>query len=80
MTIALADLFRYSINYRDNNYSSVKDELEMAEVYLQIEKIRFEDQLSYQYRQMKMQLTILYQDFYCNPSLKRSETWPEGNR
>ena len=47
MTIALADLFRYSINYRDNNYSSVKDELEMAEVYLQIEKIRFEDQLSY---------------------------------
>ncbi|MGQ0739888.1 MAG: sensor histidine kinase [Bacteroidota bacterium] len=47
MTIALADLFRYSINYSDNNYSTVKDELAMAEVYLQIEKIRFEDQLSY---------------------------------
>lgn len=48
MTIALADLFRYSINYSDNNYSTVQDEVEMAEVYLQIEKIRFEDQLSYQ--------------------------------
>ncbi len=47
MTIALADLFRYSINYSDHNYSTVKEELEMTEVYLQIEKIRFEDQLNY---------------------------------
>lgn len=47
MTIALADLFRYSINYSDNNYSTVKEEATMAEVYLQIEKIRFEDQLNY---------------------------------
>ncbi len=46
MTIALADLFRYSINYSQNNYSTVKDEIAMAEVYLQIEKIRFEDQLN----------------------------------
>ncbi|MCX6319244.1 MAG: histidine kinase [Bacteroidetes bacterium] len=47
MTIALADLFRYSINYSNNNFSSVKDEVEMANVYLQIEKIRFEDKLNY---------------------------------
>ena len=47
MTIALADLFRYSINYSNHNYSTVKEELEMTEVYLAIEKIRFEDQLSY---------------------------------
>lgn len=47
MTIALADLFRYSINYSNHNYSTIKDEVAMAEVYLQIEKIRFEDQLSY---------------------------------
>jgi sensor histidine kinase YesM len=47
MTIALADLFRYSINYGDNNYSTVKEEVEMATVYLQIEKIRFEDQLNF---------------------------------
>ena len=48
MTIALADLFRYSINYSQNNFSMIRDEVEMAEVYLQIEKIRFEDQLTYQ--------------------------------
>jgi sensor histidine kinase YesM len=47
MTIALADLFRYSINYSNHNYSTIKDEVEMAEVYLQIEKVRFEDQLNY---------------------------------
>lgn len=47
MTIGLADLFRFSINYSNNNYSTIKDEVEMAEVYLQIEKIRFEDQLNY---------------------------------
>ncbi len=47
MTIALADLFRYSINYSQNNYSTLNDEVAMTEVYLQIEKIRFEDQLNY---------------------------------
>lgn len=47
MTIALADLFRYSINYSNNNYASVNDEVSMTEVYLQIEKIRFEDNLNY---------------------------------
>jgi sensor histidine kinase YesM len=47
MTIALADLFRYSINYSNNNYATVNDEVAMTEVYLQIEKIRFEDNLNY---------------------------------
>lgn len=47
MTIALADLFRYSINYSNNNYATVSDEVAMTEVYLQIEKIRFEDNLTY---------------------------------
>jgi two-component system LytT family sensor kinase len=47
MTIALADLFRYSINYSQDNFSTIRDEVAMTEVYLQIEKIRFEDQLTY---------------------------------
>jgi two-component system, LytTR family, sensor kinase len=47
MTIALADLFRYSINYSDHNYSTIKEEIEMVEAYMQIEKIRFEDSLNY---------------------------------
>jgi sensor histidine kinase YesM len=47
MTVALADLFRYSINYSDHNYSTIKEEMEMTAVYLEIEKIRFEDKLIY---------------------------------
>ena len=47
MTISLADLFRYSINYSNHNYTTVSEEVAMTEVYLQIEKIRFEDQLNY---------------------------------
>ncbi|MBI1782451.1 MAG: histidine kinase [Sphingobacteriales bacterium] len=50
MTTALADLFRYSINYSNHNYASLKEEMEMAETYLQIEKIRFEDKLAYTVR------------------------------
>lgn len=47
MTIALSDLFRYTINYSNTNFSTVKEEIEMAETYLQIEKIRFEENLDY---------------------------------
>ncbi|RYY62126.1 MAG: hypothetical protein EOO05_03940 [Chitinophagaceae bacterium] len=47
MTIALADLFRYSMNYSKTNYATLEEELEMTGLYLHIEKIRFEDQLNY---------------------------------
>lgn len=48
MSVALADLFRYSINYNNSNFSTLKDELVMAQTYLDIEKIRFEDRLTYE--------------------------------
>ncbi|QKJ28336.1 histidine kinase [Mucilaginibacter mali] len=45
MTIALADLFRYSLNKQDEAQITIAEEVEMAENYLLIEKIRFEDRL-----------------------------------
>jgi sensor histidine kinase YesM len=45
MTIALAELFRYSLNKKNETLIAVKDEVEMVENYLMIEKIRFEDKL-----------------------------------
>lgn len=72
MTIALADLFRYSINYRDNNYSTVKDELEMAEVYLQIEKIRFEDQLNYRIQPDEDTIYYLIPRFLLQPLVENA--------
>jgi two-component system LytT family sensor kinase len=45
MTIALAGLFRYSLNKKNETLIAVEDEVEMVENYLMIEKIRFEDKL-----------------------------------
>lgn len=72
MTIALADLFRYSINYSDNNYSTVKEEVMMAEVYLQIEKIRFEDQLNYSIRADEETLHYLIPRFLLQPLVENA--------
>lgn len=47
MALSLADLFRYSINYTKSNYATVKEEIEMTSLYLEIEKIRFEEKLNY---------------------------------
>lgn len=47
MAIALAKLFRYNINKEESNYTSITDEMEMVMIYLEIEKIRFEERLQY---------------------------------
>ena len=47
MILSLSDLFRYSINRKGNDMSSIKDEVEMVENYLKIEKIRFGERLKF---------------------------------
>lgn len=47
MSLGLADLFRYSINYGSRSFATVKEEVEITEIYLGIEKVRFEDRLLY---------------------------------
>lgn len=49
MAIALSKFFRYSINTSGQNYATIKDEIELTKTYLEIEKIRFEDKLSYRF-------------------------------
>lgn len=48
MTLALADLFRYSLNYAGDNYATVDEELQLSDLYLRIEQIRFENKLHYE--------------------------------
>ena len=40
-------MFKYSINRKDKQNSTTKDEVEMVKTYLEIEKIRFEDRLQF---------------------------------
>jgi len=47
MALSLSKLFRYNINKEDEHFASIKDEIEMTEIYLEIEKNRFDDRLEY---------------------------------
>ncbi len=46
MTIQLSKFFRFSLNYENKHYTTIKEEIEIVTTYLSIEKIRFEDKLS----------------------------------
>ncbi len=48
MAIELSKFLKYSTNRKGTNLVSLKEEIEMVNTYLKIEKIRFEDQLSFQ--------------------------------
>ena len=47
MTLKLSKLFRYSINSQNENFCSIKEELEILNTYLAIEKIRFGDRIGF---------------------------------
>lgn len=72
MTISLADLFRYSINYTGSNYATVKEELEVAGLYLEIEKIRFGDLLQYTIEAEKDSSSYLLPKFLLQPIIENA--------
>jgi two-component system, LytTR family, sensor kinase len=47
MTINLAKLFRYSINTQNENYATIREELDILNAYLTIEKTRFGNKLNF---------------------------------
>jgi sensor histidine kinase YesM len=47
MTIKLSRLFRYSINTQESNWSSVKEEVNIVETYLDIERVRFGNRINF---------------------------------
>jgi anti-sigma regulatory factor (Ser/Thr protein kinase) len=48
MTIALSKLLRFSLIYSENNFTTIEKEIEILEAYLEVEKIRFEENLKYE--------------------------------
>ena len=48
MMVQLSELFRYSLNSQESNFVTVEEELKIVETYLDIEKVRFGDNLDYQ--------------------------------
>ena len=47
MALSLSKLFRYSINKDQSDWTTFQEELEMVKIYLDVEKVRFDDRLSY---------------------------------
>ncbi|OAQ40375.1 hypothetical protein A5893_05340 [Pedobacter psychrophilus] len=47
MTLKLFKLFRYSINTQNENLTSVKEEVEIVNTYLDIEKVRFGNRINF---------------------------------
>jgi two-component system, LytTR family, sensor kinase len=47
MTLKLSKLFRYSINSQQENFASLQDELEVLNTYMDIEKVRFGDRITF---------------------------------
>lgn len=48
MTLKLSKLFRYSINSMQESFSTIKEELDILNTYLDIEKIRFGNRVNFQ--------------------------------
>ncbi len=48
MTLLLSKFFRYNTNRQNHHLTTLGEELEMVETYLEIEKVRFGDRLQYQ--------------------------------
>lgn len=49
MTLALSEFYKYNTNREEKELSTINEELEMIRTYLEIEKIRFEDRLQYEF-------------------------------
>ncbi len=60
MAIALSHFFKYSTNRQTENWSTVEEEIEILETYLNIEKIRFGERLQY--------------EIQCEDNLKQAKT------
>jgi sensor histidine kinase YesM len=48
MTVALSALLRYSLNYTESNFATPEEEAKIIETYLEIEQIRFGENLQYE--------------------------------
>jgi sensor histidine kinase YesM len=47
MALSLSDMFRFSINRNNDQFLTIKEEVEVVRTYLEIEQIRFGDKLEY---------------------------------
>lgn len=47
MALSLSKLFKYSINKEKSDWTTIQEEMEMVQIYLDVEKVRFDERLKY---------------------------------
>ncbi len=72
MVINLAKLFRYSLNTQDANFVSVKEELDILNTYLDIEKVRFRDRLQFEIKLDKRVENVQIPRFILQPLVENA--------
>ena len=72
MALSLSKLFRYSINKDESDYNSVKNEVEIASIYLEIEQVRFGNRLNYIFSVEKDTEELKIPKFIIQPLIENS--------
>ena len=72
MTLALSRFFKYSINRELQNIVTIREEIEMIETYLEIEKIRFEERLQYDISVTPEAIDFKIPRFLLQPAVENS--------
>ena len=72
LTLKLSKLFRYSINYGQQNFSSIRDELEMISIFLEIEKIRIGDRFDFVVKVEASLLDLFIPRFLLQPLVENA--------
>ena len=72
LTLKLSKLFRYSINYSEQHFTTLAEELEMLHVYLSIEKIRLGPKLQFELQADENLLPGYFPRFLLQPLVENA--------
>lgn len=72
MTLKLSKLFRHSLNTTEDNFSFIKDEIEIVTLYLDIEKVRFQHKLKVSFEVNEDMYSIKIPRFLLQPLVENS--------
>jgi sensor histidine kinase YesM len=72
MALSLSKLFRYSINKEQDDWSNFAEEMEMVRIYLDIEKVRFDDRLDFTIHLPEDMKTVKIPRFIIQPLVENA--------
>ena len=72
MIIKLSQLFRYSINTQEVNWATVNEELQIVNIYLDIERVRFGNRIAFETKVDKNLMQVMIPRFLLQPLVENA--------